>query len=80
MGISKFAKHLPKVVIILFLKYQKAPILTKIGFDYTKMKLRTSGIQFSPPKPPKYQKQIQNSNKHTKMLEKNNLLSYIDLP
>ena len=31
-------------------------ISIKIGFDHTKMKLSTSGIQFSPPKFPKYPK------------------------
>ncbi len=37
-------------------KCQNAQILMKIGFDHTKMKPRTSGIQFWPRKPPKYPK------------------------
>ena len=54
-GNMKICKTLPESLDFLF-KKQKSQISMKIGLDHTKMKLRTSGIQFSPPKSPKYPK------------------------
>ena len=47
----------------------------KIGFDHTRMKLRTSGIQFSPPKSPKYKKEAL---KQTKTIAPNILLIFAE--